>query len=448
MKSLISLPLCCVFSFILCCCGCQWPLGSLASSSSGEATTSAAVVATDVGHPTVLARRSVGGLSTHEKDMIAVLDELEAIAAIDPAAKQQLMDDLREAKQENWPYIVQQFKSALAYRQQLIAKEKESIEKKETVPQQIIASKRVPPPEVLAEEKAREPAPPALPPSPPVAAPAKVHAAMVTDLPDPYPSTSTPQVIKTEQVNYLTTSPSQSSVPGPLTWEEHLAEAIGILEQQTSEMPRSTDEVHLQMRLRMLRFLAGREDEALQPIPGAPPAMQDYWSKQLFALSTFLDNHRQPDDKSRAAGSLMHIDQARAKLAELALLQVRNLTLVENVEGYGVYKRLENASFKPGDQVSLYAEVENFRSTSTPDGYQTRLGTSYEVVDLNGQRVVGKAFPDVSDLCQNIRRDFHMQYGIHLPTRIYPGKYELRLVITDQQSHKIGQATVPFEIVE
>ena len=176
---------------------------------------------------------------------------------------------------------------------------------------------------------------------------------MITDLPDPYPSTSTPKVMKTEQVNYVTAQPPQASNPEPLTWEQHLTKAIGILEQQTSDMPRSTDDVHLQMRLRMLRFLAGREDEAMQPISGAPPAMQDYWSKQLFAISTFLDNHRQPDDKSRAAGSLMHIDQARAKLAELATLQVRNLTFVENVEGYGVYKRLENASFKPSDQVSF-----------------------------------------------------------------------------------------------
>lgn len=55
---------------------------------------------------------------------------------------------------------------------------------------------------------------------------------------------------------------------------------------------------------------------------------------------------------------------------------------------------------------------------------------------------------DVQDLCQNQRRDFHMQYGVVLPTRIYPGQYQLRLTITDQLSHKIGQASVPFEIVD
>jgi hypothetical protein len=202
------------------------------------------------------------------------------------------------------------------------------------------------------------------------------------------------------------------------------------------------------MRLRMLMLMAGLENDSLTPIPGASSTEQDYWSKQLFALSTYFDSTRQPDMKQRAAGSLVHLDAARAKLAELATLQVRNLTFVDSVDGYGLYEVHEAARFKPGDQVNLYAEVDNFRSESTKDGYRTALATSYEVVDPQGHRVDGAQFPEVEDICRNQRRDFHMQYGVALPTRIYPGKYELRLIITDQLSNKIGQATLPFEIVE
>ena len=127
-------------------------MGTFASSQTGEATTPSAL-STGAGHPNALAAsKSDPDFSTHEKDMIAILDELEAIAAIDPAAKQQLMDDLREAKQENWPLIVQQFKSALAYRQQLVAKEKNSAEEKPEA-QQVIASKQVPIPKTLAESR-------------------------------------------------------------------------------------------------------------------------------------------------------------------------------------------------------------------------------------------------------------------------------------------------------
>ena len=202
------------------------------------------------------------------------------------------------------------------------------------------------------------------------------------------------------------------------------------------------------MRLRMLRVLAGQEELALEPIPGASSAEQDYWNKQLYSVATFLDSTRQPNAKQRAAASLVHLDHARAKLAELATLQIRNLNFVRSVNGYGDFEPLEKTKFQPGQQVTLYAEVENFRSESTPKGQRTWLGTSYEVVDTQGQRVDGRQFPDVEDVCGSVRRDFHMQYGVDLPTRIYPGKYELRLVITDHQSQKIGQASVPFEIAQ
>ena len=60
----------------------------------------------------------------------------------------------------------------------------------------------------------------------------------------------------------------------------------------------------------------------------------------------------------------------------------------------------------------------------------------------------GVAEQPIEDLCRNPRRDFHMQYTVTLPTRIYAEQYEIRLIITDQQSHKIGQASVAFEIVD
>jgi len=76
------------------------------------------------------------------------------------------------------------------------------------------------------------------------------------------------------------------------------------------------------------------------------------------------------------------------------------------------------------------------------------LATSYQVVDESGRRVDGGEFPEVEDLCLNRRRDFHMQYAIPLPDRIYPGPYHLELVITDRLSNKIGSQRIAFEIVD
>jgi hypothetical protein len=95
----------------------------------------------------------------------------------------------------------------------------------------------------------------------------------------------------------------------------------------------------------------------------------------------------------------------------------------------------------------VYVEVENFSSSSTAAGYETALGTSYQVLDATGRRVDGAQFRDMVDQCRSRRRDFYLQYTLSMPTGIYPGKYNLELTITDLRAGKIGQATLPFEIV-
>ncbi|HMO87224.1 MAG TPA: hypothetical protein PKC18_20125, partial [Lacipirellulaceae bacterium] len=71
----------------------------------------------------------------------------------------------------------------------------------------------------------------------------------------------------------------------------------------------------------------------------------------------------------------------------------------------------------------------------------------YQVLDAEGRRVDGGQFPDVKDVCRSQRRDFHLVYGVALPTGIYPGQYRLELTITDHPTGKIGHAALPFEIV-
>ena len=395
---------------------------------------------------------------TEEEALAKVLDELGDLGTLDLEAKQELMADLREAKPENRPLIVQQFRSALAFREQLAARELKAASAKlvaENLTDQMLASQMASPsvavPVSFDIQKTTTPQARPLTPKPklpvvktksaPMARQVVVEQAEVAEVAAPQVLADPPLPI-VQQASYVT------DVVAPVGRQKHLEAAIKDWQASVNAMPGSTDEVNEHLRLRLLQLLAGDEDAALMPVPGATAAQQDYWSKQLFTVSTFLDSERQPNDKQRAAGSLIHLDQARAKLAELATLQVRKVVFVDSVEGFGAYQVHEKAEFRPGDPITLYAEIENFRSESTKEGYRTSLGTSYEVVDKNGKRVDSAEFPEVEDLCQNVRRDFHMQYSVTLPTRIYPDDYELRLIITDQQSHKIGQASVPFKIVE
>ena len=475
MQNRLALPLAMVAVVISFSVGCQAPLSAPEQGSALSASSAPMLEPSKVNRTTLpssvdpallAAAEETPTAESTEAAMAKILSDLETLGAIKPGEKRQLQEDLRNAKRENWPLIVQQFRSALAYRQQLAEREAADDAEASLVSdrpsgyqprrysragsKQAVATdstlKRIPAVEesedtavVISDEMPEEQpiaSVQAIEKARPLPKPAAPREQLVTT-----PAAQKQHVIK--QVSYE--APVQMPETG---WEEDLQTSISKLEKNVKSNPSSVEEVHDHMRLRLLRLLAGEEEASLAPIPGASSLQQDYWAKQLFAVSTFLDSERQPDDKRRAAGSLIQLDQARAKLSELATLQVRNLTFVDSVEGFGVYEPREKTEFRPGDQVTLYTEVDNFRSESTKEGYRTVLGTSYEVVDDRGQRVDSAQFPDVEDVCRNHRHDFHMQYGVALPTRIYAGEYQIKITITDHLSHKISQASVPFTIVE
>jgi hypothetical protein len=218
-----------------------------------------------------------------------------------------------------------------------------------------------------------------------------------------------------------------------LEWQQLVERAAANLSKQVTAAPSSTAEVHQHVSLRMLWLLAGDTEQALEPIPHISPGEQDYWSQQLFALATYLDHHSQPDDKRRAAAAVMRLDAAVTSLREIGSLTLRNFSFCKNVFGFGSIEAFPADRFAPGEQVALYVEVENYSSKSTEKGFCTSLGSTYEILDEKGEGVSGGTFPDVDDCCQSRRRDFHIQYGLMLPSKMEPGAYKLALVVKDRQ---------------
>jgi hypothetical protein len=239
--------------------------------------------------------------------------------------------------------------------------------------------------------------------------------------------------------------PDTRSATDP-NWQESIQKAIADLEHHVSPSPTTTAEVHQHVSLRILRLLAGDTEKALEPIPHISPSEQDYWSRQLFALATYLDHHSQPDDKRRAAATVAHLDEAVSSLRELGSLSLRNMSFCKTVYGYGSIEPYDSDTFTPGQHVSIYVEVENYHSTSNEKGFNTSLGTSYEVLDEHGKRVTSGDFPDVNDSCRSRRRDFHLQLGLKLPDNMAAGHYQVQLLVKDRQSDKIGNAKASFEI--
>lgn len=409
--------------------------------------------------PTPSPRSTEPSHTVDETALARVIAELEAAGPLDPELKQGLVADLRKTKPELWEATVQVYRSAIAYRQQLAQREPE--------PEPILSAAAAEEAVVsaasqTAHEKAVDRLPAALeilapPPAPPT---------------DVYPDPKLPpellghasQVVRAEAENvtaqlspkpdHETSAPvqpvSHTSEPAAveLTWQEHLEEAIAGLEAAAGSNPQNLAGLRHQVALRMLCLAAGQREEALQPIAGLSPAQQDFWAKQFYGLATYLDHEQLSDPGDRAAAALHYLNDATAQLAELSTLRVRNLAFCSEVKSYGVYTKFDKYEFRPQQEVLLYAEVENFRSEETEEGFVTALRSSYQILDSRGQRVEAKEFPVTEELCQSRRRDFFMRYFIWIPKRIYDGTYTLQLTIEDVKNQKFNQASIEFEVKE
>lgn len=369
-----------------------------------------------------------------------ILAELAALGPIQPEAQQRLIEDLRKTPPETWPGLVQTFRASMAYRrrnaERASGKATEGIAETETTTDVRANSSQPAASNSQTNVAAANSSPSTAPTSATVGASGNAVAPPALTV----SASASNEVVKASQP---TTPPTNAA-----TWQQHLDAAINELDRQVRQSPPDGDALANQVHLRLLDLAAGRRDDALRPIPGISPAQQDYWSKQLFALATYLDSQRVTDPGRRSAEAGIHLSGAIASLAEQSPLVVRNLTFCTDVQSYGVLKRIEPAEFKTGQQLLLYAEVENFKSEESPQGFHTSLEARYQILDAQGRRVAHDDLPHTEEHCQNRRRDFFVHYFLTLPKSIYDGNYKLDLTIEDKLAKKIGQSTIDFVVKE
>lgn len=408
---------------------------------------------------------------TREEAFQQVLADLQEMGRRDPTAQQDLLSQLEHADPAHWESLVLRKRSELNYQQQFVAdRERLDVLPASTDPSldnhhraeqpTERAFNLTQPPETRKAERTT------------VTQPWPDHASASQDAPnhrtpairDPavqptsgamvFPGPSNLAASPYPVTPHATYTPENLAAAGPLSaaqpgaWNESLEDAIAQLEQQLSDHPQSVTEAHNHVRLRLLRLAAGDLDDAASPPPGLTSTEQQYWSHQSLSISTMLDHQSQPEVRRRAAAGGLHLKRAAGALEQLGSLTLSNLEFCEEVYGFGAYQPLESTSFQPGQEVKLYAEVENYKTVTTPQGEHTSLATSYQVLDKHGSRVDGGEVPVVNDYCARRRRDFHIQYGVTLPQGIYPGKYVLELTLTDQLGDKIGHGALDFEIVD
>jgi hypothetical protein len=222
-------------------------------------------------------------------------------------------------------------------------------------------------------------------------------------------------------------------------WEGHLDRAIRSLESQASDDP------YGQALLRVLYAVAGRRDDALRPIAELSEAEREFWASEMRGLSEYLDTRQTASPDRRAAEAARWFRDAAGRLAELGALDVRNLAFCTEVHSFGSLVRFPKNEFSPGDEVLLYAEIENFASQSTQAGYRTALKARFELFQGAG-RVHEQELPTAEETCERKRRDFFVSYRLRLPAGLKPGEHTLQLTIDDTLGRKTATRSIALRI--
>ena len=399
--------------------------------------------------------------------MQEVMAELRELGTYDPMAQDQLLENLRQSDPSLWPLVVEQFRTTIAYRQQAAERARAATtaaaaSTEAAGPGGSVGIGSVPHDENPANRRGRE-TPDAM------ASHAFARAERLPDVNvERLPATSDVAVTPTEppRGTYPHTCdsclagappadqaseknkvvPASYTAPVAVDWRQQLAHTIEALEAEAANHPTTPGDVAQQARLRMLYAAAGRREDALRPIPATSPAGQQVLAKEIEGLSTWLNAEPASDPARQAAEAKAAFGEAVAKLAESVPLAVRNIAFCTEIQSYGCTKRFEKYEFQPGQEVLLYAEVENFVSESTPKGYHTSLRSNYRILDAHGQQVAEHAFATTEEYCQNRRRDFFIGYHLCWPKDIHPGKYSLRLSIEDLKGRKSAEASIELEI--
>jgi len=236
------------------------------------------------------------------------------------------------------------------------------------------------------------------------------------------------------------------SPPEPLPAAEvTLAALIEEFEARTKADPRDLD---LKRKLRVLYLLAGRDEDAVDLITGAPEEEQTFWQQVMWALVNFTDDKHGLSRSERAAAAVRALDGARDALVKLAPLEIRSLAFCSEIRSFGNYTKVPDYVFTPRQLVLLYCELDSFTSEPAADREMQRsvIKQRLELLTPRGDSVWTREFDDAEDLCRGRRRDFYFYSKFTIPDRLLPGEYILKVTMTDILGAKTAEDTLTIRV--
>ena len=243
--------------------------------------------------------------------------------------------------------------------------------------------------------------------------------------------------------------PESSAAPADSSQLSNQALFKLLLQRMGQPVPGETaaDRSRREIMARHLMVLAGKPDQAVTKIEGFSEEEQEYLRHQLLGLWTIIDPEGHPVASRRFSSALPELREATKYLAASTdSLDVRSLAFCTKVVWYGQIKEFNDNRFKPGQQVLLYCEIDNFTVNRSSEGYETHLQGSYNIYDAENNKVFSQVLPADKQVSRNYMRDYFIAYLMYLPQQLTPGKYRLELTMEDVGGKKYGQSNLAFEI--
>ena len=236
-----------------------------------------------------------------------------------------------------------------------------------------------------------------------------------------------------------------------LTWDAQLDAAIHQLDSRL-QGDTSDSSVEQQVRLHLLKMIAGEAVPEDLQLAGAEEHHRQFWQHQLRALSVLLDAapSGEQTDASRAAAqrrratlATKQLELASSQLANHSSLQLEQCAFCTEVLGFGQYTPAQTP-FEPGQQVLIYCEIDNYSLRQTETAGQGKqfvaeLQGQYSIVDSRNQVVYQYQYQPITDRSQRRRQDFYMFFPVTLP-RLAAGQYRLQLSIEDLVGKKVASS--------
>jgi hypothetical protein len=175
----------------------------------------------------------------------------------------------------------------------------------------------------------------------------------------------------------------------------------------------------------------------------------------LLALMDGLTNFRAA---AKGDGNLM-LNRKIQPLLEMAerlrtqgQLAIPTVAFCAEVDSFGVYRPMPSSRFPAGrvNDLIVYHEAANFTSVQGNDTiWRTRLRQEMILYTDTGLAV----WPEKSnssiylDESRHRRHDFFISRMVRLPSSLAAGKYVLKIILTDEESNRVVEASSPLEIV-